>query len=142
MMYTKFNFAKITILIILSPYLGSCTYTTKKVKNPEFKIALAEVASNLKTLVSFEHVNINGTEISTNGKISSKLAVQILNGVNIPTDNVELKAFLRPIAHQFKQELKNQNDFNTFEIVFVTKSVDGAMARTDSRGAIFKAEEL
>lgn len=138
----KLCFAISFKVLLLSLALAGCNFTTTKVKNPDFKIDMEEVETNLKKSVTCEHIIITGAEINTNGKNTSKLIVQVINYSNIPSDEIQIKELGKSIALQLKQELKNQNDFNVYEVFFVTKETNGALTKTNSKGTSFKSEDL
>jgi hypothetical protein len=123
-------------------FAAACTFTTTRTKDPDFKVDLNIVQDSLKTLVTCEHINLNGTEMKTDGKISSDLEIKIINGIHIPGDDAKLKDLGKAIASQLKRELKNKNDFTTYKVLFVTKQTDGAVTKSSYRGVIYKSEEL
>ena len=86
--------------------------------------------------MQFGNANINGVEITTNGKKSTELDIDILNGINIPKDGSQMKAFAKSIGLQVKRELKNQNDFDVYKILFETHKSNSAI--TNSIAYIFK----
>jgi hypothetical protein len=142
----KSLFTKTTIVLALMCLAYSCTYTSTKTKPTNFKIENAKIVENLKTLVTFEKVNVNGTETKIKAQekeqVSTNLEIEIINGSNIPSDDVKLKSLAKSIAIQFKQELSDTNDFKTFNIVFVTIQGNSLVSTNSSKGITFKSEEL
>jgi len=130
------------ILLLFAFLISGCTFTTHTIKHPQFKIDLDEMAKNLQALLSFEHVNVDGMETTTNGKSSSELEADILNATTVSSDDSTLSILRKNIAKQLKEALKDPNAFNTYKILFVTKETDGAITKTSSKGNVFKSEDL
>ena len=135
-------FIKTFIASVLMYLSCSCTFTSTKSKTPNFKVESTKMLENLKTLVTCENVNVNGTEKKTNDQVSSELEIRIINGSNIPSDDNKLKSLGKSIDSLFKQELSNVNDFNTFKVFFVIKQSNGAVTSSSYKGFTFKSEEL
>jgi hypothetical protein len=70
------------------------------------------------------------------------LEIDITNGQNIPIDQEQMIALGKSIAKVFKNDLKDQNEYNTFQVLFITKQVNGNVTQKDWKGKIFKLEEL
>jgi hypothetical protein len=138
----KTDSKKIIILLMLCSFIASCTFTTTKEKDPEFKVDLNAVENNLKTLVTCEHINLSGTEKKTNNQISSEFEIRIINGVNLPTDDTQLKVLGKAIASQLKGELKNENPFNTYKMLFVIQQTTAGATSSNYTGWVLKSEEL
>jgi|GEM_PF-1908975 hypothetical protein len=142
----KSLFTKTTIVLVLMCSAYSCTYTSTKTKPTNFKVENAKIVENLKTLVTFEKVNVNGTETKTKAQekeqVSTNLEISIINGSNIPSDDVKIKSLAKSIASQFKQELSDTTDFKTFNVVFVTNQSNGVVTTNNYTSFTFKTEEL
>ncbi|HTA84097.1 MAG TPA: hypothetical protein VK783_14230, partial [Bacteroidia bacterium] len=142
----KSLFTKTTIVLALMCSAYSCTYTSTKSKATNFKIENAKVVENLKALVTFEKVNVNGTETKTKAQekeqVSTNLEISIINGSNIPSDDVKIKSLAKSIASQFKQELSDTTDFKTFNVVFVANQSNGIVTTNNYTSFTFKSEEL
>jgi hypothetical protein len=142
----KSLFTKTTIVLALVYSTYSCTYTSTKSKATNFKIENAKVVENLKALVTFEKVNVNGTETKTKAQekeqVSTNLEISIINGSNIPSDDVKIKSLAKSIASQFKQELSDTTDFKTFNVVFVANQSNGIVTTNNYTSFTFKSEEL
>lgn len=134
---------KLTSLILLMAFIiVSCTMTTTKTKTPLFNKSTDSLQVDLNKLVSCNGINIDGKEITINGKVSSELEIDINNGQNIPSDENQKKNIEKQIAVIVKQALQDKSEYNTYKILFVTKKGNGAVTQTTSEGRIFKSEEL
>lgn len=135
-------FAKSTIVLVLMCLIFSCTYTSTIPKKANFKVESAKMEENFKALVTCERVDINGTESKTSKQVTSNLEIRIINGSNIPTDNDQMKSLGKSIASQFKQELSDTNDFNTYRVSFVIAKSNGLIGISTTNAYTFKSEEL
>ena|SRR5450432_2147645 len=129
-------------IVILSMTATFCTYNKITSKDPDFKIESKLIQPNLEKIISFEHVTLTGTETNSNGKISSKLVIQTINGINIPSDDSEMKQLGKSIATQFKQELKDPNEYNSYHILFIRKVTTGVVSSDKSTELIYNSVEL
>lgn len=101
-----------------------------------------QFANGFKQIVSCEGINLGGKEISTNGKVSSELEIDITNGQNIPTDENQMNDLGKQIALVVKQALQDKSQYNTYKVLFVTKREDAGVTQRTWKGKIFKSEEL
>ena len=116
-------FLTIIILFIAILMDSGCTITTTttKEKSPEFEVGIAEIESSLKTLIDFQSTNIAGFEKRTNNVITTGIQIKIINGINLPTEENEIKNLAKKIAIQVKKAVKNQNEFMSYEVSFVER---------------------
>jgi hypothetical protein len=129
------------LLLSVSLFAG-CKMTTTRIKNPVFSVDTNILQGELAKLISCENINVAGKEINTNGKINSQLEIDITNGQNIPIDKEQMIALGKSIAKVFKNDLKDQKEYNTYQVLFITKQVNGNVTQKDWKGKIFKLEEL
>jgi hypothetical protein len=134
--------AKITGFLTVAFLIVSCTFTTTRQKRPQFRSGIDTVGHSIDSIVSCQHINMNGVEKSTNGKVVSELEVDIVNGTNIPKDDTQIKALGRTIAARVKSELKVDQDFTAYKVLFVTQSTNGTVTNRQYTGFIFKSAEL
>lgn len=127
---------------IIFASIASCTMTTTKTKAPVFSIETEQLQKDLNQLVSCENINLDGKEVSTNGKINSELEVDIVNGKDIPSDDDQMISLGKLIASDLKKSLKDPNQYNTYKVLFIKKHTDSGVTQRTWRGKIFKSEEL
>jgi hypothetical protein len=129
-------------VIITTMLVAGCTITTTKTKNPAFSKSTDALQSELNKLVSCENINLDGKEITTNGKSSSELEIDITNGQNIPADENQMNDLGRQIAIIIKSSLQDKNEYDTYKVLFVVKKGDGDVTQRTWKGKIFKSVEL
>jgi len=132
----------VSLVLLMTLIIVSCTLTTTKTKAPLFSKSTDSLQADLNKIVSCEGINIDGEEITTNGKVSSELEIDITNGHNIPADENQMDDLGKQIAVIVKQSLKDKGEYNTYKVLFVIKKEDGSVTETTSKGKIFKSEEL
>jgi hypothetical protein len=120
----------------------SCTFTTTTIKNPEFKIDLKSVITNLVPLVDFKNLNLNGREKKSGKLVNAELEIDVINAVNIPSDETKLQTLGKAVASQIRQELVNPEEYNTYKVLFVTQKTEGGRTKGSYRGSIFQAKDL
>jgi len=106
--------AKITGFSTVVFLIVNCTFTTKRQKLPQFRFGIDTVGHSIDSFVACQHININGVENSTAGKVESELEVDIINGVNIPKDDPHKKALGRMIASRVKSDLRADRQWTGF----------------------------
>jgi hypothetical protein len=120
----------------------ACTTTITKTKNPEFGIPIDSLAGQINGLVTSQHVNLDGKEITTNGMDSSVLEVDILNGKDIPQNDERLKTLGRSIAIDIHNALKDKNEYKAFMVLFVKVDSSAGLTKRSWKGCTFSAGQL
>ena len=133
---------RIAVILLLAFFITSCTFTTTRTKPPEFKLSVDSIEGKIDSLVTCEHITLNGAEKITNGKSSSEMEIDIINGKNMPSDDDRLKTLGKLIVSRLRTELKNPNDYNTYKVLFVALQTKGNVTTRNYRGWIYKSEEL
>ena len=123
-------------------FIAGCTMTTTKTKPPVFRIPTEQLQKYLNQLVSCEDVNLDGKEVKTDGKIDSELEIDIINGKDIPSDDDQMISLGRSIASDLKKSLKDQNQYNSYKVLFIKKQTDGGVTQRTWKGKVFSTEEL
>jgi hypothetical protein len=142
----KMIFSKMTkivsfvTLIIFS--IVSCTMTSTKTKNPLFSKSTDSLQADLNKIVSCEGINLDGKEISNNGRLSSELEIDITNGQNTPTSESKMDELEKRIAVLVREALKDKVEYNSYKVLFVTKKEDAGVTQRTSKGKVFKSDEL
>ncbi len=134
--------SKLCLIILAVLVVISCTTTITKIKNPVFGKSIDSLQVNLSKIVTCENVDLDGLEINTNGEISTVLEIHITNGQNIPTDDNQLNELGKQIATEVKGVLQDKNEYQTYEVLFITKTENAGITRKTWKGKIFKTEEL
>jgi hypothetical protein len=129
------------LLIGLTALLASCTLTTTKTKDPVFT-DVNKVKNELTSIVRAEHINLDGKEITSNGKSTAELEVAITNGINVPTKDYERRTLEKSIAASVKSNLKDPNAYDKYIVFFVAKETNGAVTKRNWVGDEFSAKEL
>ncbi len=129
-------------IIFSAAFSASCTMTTTTTKSRVFRITTEQLQKDLKQLVSCEDVNLNGKEISTNGKTKSELEIDIINSRDIPVDDDQMIFLGKLIASDLKKSLKDQNQYDSYKVLFVKKQTDGGVTQRSWKGKVFNADEL
>lgn len=135
----KMSFLFYTIVAML---ITSCTVTTTKIKDPVFSESMDSIQTNLNKLITCQNINLNGKEITTNGKTRAELEIDVNNGQNVPAGEIQMDALGKSIAQNIKKALKDQNEYNQYTVLFVTKENSGAITKSTWKGKAFKSEEL
>ena len=137
----KLKKLKPLFLIYCAAFLASCTMTSTKTKDPVFN-DMVKTQKELTKIVTAEDINLNGKETTTNKKVTSELEINITNGQNIPATEDERKALGKSIATLIKNNLKDKNEFDTFQVLFITKVESGGVTKRNWVGNVFNSSEL
>lgn len=100
-------------------FLTACTTTITKLKNPEFAVPVDSLSAAIHGMVTSEHINVVGKTITTNGKDSTSLEITVINGKDIPKDQMEEKALGRGIAVDVHNALKDKNEYKALLVIFM-----------------------
>lgn len=128
--------------LLLLPVL-SCTMTTTTRIDPDFRLSIDSLQTQLNGIVTCENINLVGTGISTNGKNpTSELEIAIKNGKNIPDDPDQNETLAKQIAIVVKSALNNQNQFDRYKVLFVVEKGEGSISKRTWKGKVFTSNEL
>jgi hypothetical protein len=128
------------ILLFSVTYLTACTST--QTYTPELNANQKVIADSINSRYGFENIEITGKKMSGSGGNHTNVTVKFINGKNIPTDEATQTTIAKELAQLIKKALKNPNEFESYTILFVTKTVDGAYASEKYTGHEFKSSEI
>lgn len=131
-----------SILLFSLLIIESCTLTTTKTKSAILNEPSDSLQTALKQIVSCENFNVDGKEITTDGKTNSVLEIDIVNGHGIPADENQMNALGKRVAVTVKDALQDKNEYNVFKVLFVTIEENGGVTKKTWTGKIFKSGEL
>jgi hypothetical protein len=119
----------------------ACTFTVNREKPPVFPGPIDSLQARLNQLVVCEHFNLDGKEMTTNGKKKSQLEVDVINGKNIPTGD-SMIALAKVIGLEVKKALKDTGEYEHYNVRFVAVKVDGSMTTRTWVSKEFTSAEL
>ncbi|MGN6600803.1 MAG: hypothetical protein ACTHK8_00040 [Ginsengibacter sp.] len=132
-----FTFLLFSLLVI-----ESCTLTTTKQKMPVFSESGDSLRTELNQLVVCEDLNVDGKQVTTDGKTSSVLEIDVVNGRGIPANEDQMAALGKRIAVKIKEALQDKNEYNTYKVLFVAVRENGSVTQRKWRGKIFQSDDL
>jgi hypothetical protein len=132
----------LTFACFLLTLLAACTFTTKRTKNPQFTSSTDSLSRQIGQFVSCEHINLDGKEITANGKTSSELEIDIINGKNVPADTMRMRSLGKSIASVFRSGLQDVDEYDSYQVLFMTVEPTSVGTKRKWIGMIYKAEEL
>jgi hypothetical protein len=106
-------------------------------KQPVFTEPLDSMAQGVYRIVVSQHVNVNGWEDSTRGKVSDLLEIQLFNGQHLPADTSQLKALGRSIAGRVRGALKDTGEYDSYRVVFVQVDSGKVVTKKSWRAFIY-----
>ena len=131
-----FKIAACFLLILLF----SCTYSQSY--NPEFKTEQSPQLDSIKVKYNFEDVQVQGKKSSGSGGNHTNLTIKLINGKGVPGTDDEITVLAKQIALLTKGMLKDPKQFESYTILFVTKTVDGSVTSSKWVGHEFKPGEI
>ena len=129
------------LLAVLSIFI-SCTFTTTKTENPEFVDDINLVGKKLDSIISCTNFNFNGRKVTKNKKTTSEIEISVTNCQDVPVDENNMKALAKIIATEIKQNLKDANQYDIYQVLFVTKTESGGIIKRNWVGQVFNSAEL
>ena len=138
------KFFKLTLSLLILffsvTYLTACTSTQTYM--PELNTNQKVIADSINSRYGFENIEMTGKKMSGSGGNHTSVTVKFINGKNIPTDEATQTTIAKELAQLIKKALKNPNEFESYTILFVTKTVDGASTSEKYTGHEFKSDEI
>jgi hypothetical protein len=135
----------LTLACVLLTLLPACTFTTKRTKIPQFTSStdsLNSLGRQIGQFVSCEHINLDGNEITANGKTSSELEIDIINGKNVPADTARMRSLGESIASVVRSGLQDVDEYDSYQVLFMTVESTSVGTKRKWTGMTYKAEEL
>jgi hypothetical protein len=129
-------------LLAMMLLLISCTTTITKTKEPKFNATPDSLSVTLNKLVTCQHINVKGEEITTNGKTQSEMEIDIINGKQIPDVGPALRSLGKTIASAIKMALTNKNDFDSYKVLFVKQEETSVTTSRSWTGYTYKSVDL
>ena len=139
MKHLKLTFC-LLILAFSTVYLSSCTSTQSYM--PELNANQKAIADSINSKYGFENIEITGKKMSGSGGNHTSLTVKFINGKNIPSDEDKQTTIAKELAKSIRKALKNPNEFESYIILFVTRTVDGSTTNEKYTGHEFKSGEI
>ena len=132
---------RLLLFISVITSLISCTFTTTKSIDPIFSDT-STIRSELRRTISAENINLDGKQITTDGKLTTEMDINIINGKDVPTNEAEIKNLGKSIAEIIKNNLKNKDQFETYKVLFVSVVQTGFTTKRHWVGHVFNSKEL
>jgi hypothetical protein len=131
------------VFIILGWMLvaAACTTTVTRRKQPVFAESVDSLAARLNQLVTCQHFNADGSEVTTNGKKKTELELDVINGKDIPEGDLKM-ALARKLGVELKKALKDTGEYDEYKILFMKVKVSGGLTSRSWEGKVFKSSEL
>jgi hypothetical protein len=132
----------LTLLVSAIAVLTACTTTIRRPKDPIFTKSTDSMKVELGTLFSCENLRVGGGEITTNGATSSELEIDVINGTRFPEAGDQQNALAKAIASYIKRALKDNTEYDTYKVLFVTETTQSGASVRKWKGQVFKSKEL
>jgi hypothetical protein len=136
------NKTSLACSLLFAAALTACTTTIKKRKDPVFAVPTDSLVAGLNSIVTCQHFNLDGEDISVNGKDSSELEIDVINGKDIPNDNDSMKVLGQPIAALLKNALKDKGEYDRFSVYFVKVDSGSVVTKRSWVGHKYPAASL
>jgi hypothetical protein len=132
----------LALCVITLTFVSGCTTIIRKSKPPGYAIAPDSLQAQIDRIVSCQTIRLEGAEIVTNGKSTSELEIDIVNGNNVPEDTSRMKALGHAIAADVKKALQESDEYETYRVLFVKVDAGEGMVKRSWKGNIFRSAEL
>jgi hypothetical protein len=130
------------LCVTLLTFTFSCTTTIRKLKPPGYAIAPDSLQAQINRIVACQTIRLEGVETITNGKSSSELEIDIINGNGVPEDTTRMKALGHDIAADVRKALQESDEYDTYRVLFVKLETVEGMVKRSWKGNIFRSTEL
>lgn len=103
---------------------------------------LDSISRDINSIIFAPESNVNGKQISSNGKTLTELIFNHINPNDLPTDTTEQKILGQHIATLLKHALKDPNSFTDYKVLFTRKVTDGSTTKSNYAGYSYKSSAL
>jgi hypothetical protein len=119
---------------------AACTFTTTIPKPPVYGEPLDSLRAQVRELVVCEHFDIDGEEITINGKKRAELSITVVNGRAHPgMDKWELGKALGGVV---KRSLRDTAEYQWYTIRFSSEVKNGLSFSKESISKEFPSKDL
>lgn len=105
-------------------------------------MSLDSISKDINTIIFTPETNINGKQISSNGKTITEMTINLINSNDLPADASEQSLLGRYIATLLKNALKDRNEFTDYKVLFTRKAADGSITMSNYTGYSYKSSAL
>jgi hypothetical protein len=126
--------------VLISILFYSCSYTQTFV--PNFKTEQSPQLDSIKAKYGVEDLQVQGKKSSGSGGNHTNLTIKLINGKGVPGNDDELTVLAKQVAIFTKGMLKDPKQFESYTVLFVTKTVDGSVTSSKWVGHEFKPGEI
>ena len=132
------------LLSLLLPLLllFGCTYTTTKEKAPIFAGSTDSLKAGLSAMFVFEHINVDGRDVTANGVRRSELEIDVINAKGLPDTKEGRGVLAHSIAAEFKKFLKDPKEYDTYTVYFIEQAIIAGVTTRKWKSHTFKLNEL
>ena len=120
---------------------AGCTFTTTVSKPPVYGEPLDSLRAQLRQLVTCEHFDVEGREITRNGGKREEIDITIVNGQGIPEGDGKWELG-RALAGVVKRALKDTLEYHIYVVGFSTERKDGMSVSKTTTSRQFMSREL
>jgi hypothetical protein len=126
--------------VLISILFYSCSYT--QTFDPNFKTEQSPQLDSIKAKYGVEDLQVQGKKSSGSGGNHTNLTIKLINGKGVPGNDDELTVLAKQVAIFTKGMLKDPKQFESYTVLFVTKTVDGSVTSSKWVGHEFKPGEI
>ena len=135
------KFIRLTIIAaLLLIVFYSCNYS--QTFSPEFKTEQSPRLDSIRAKYSVEDLQVQGKKSSGSGGNHTNLTIKLINGKGVPGNDDEITVLAKQVAIFTKGMLKDPKQFESYTVLFVTKTVDGSVTSSKWVGHEFKPGEI
>lgn len=120
--------------------LHSCSLA--EVKPAKFQKDSKDVINELKSLKDFEDAGIKWSARSFDNKTTNVLTIQLLNGKDLSDNEAELRDLGKEAMQIVNSSIKNEKDYDRFQVVFVQKASTGLVTTSFTRPFEYSLDDL
>jgi hypothetical protein len=130
------------IYILVSLIFMQCTFTSTRIKSPEFAVNPDTLQSRLGHLINCGEFNLSGIDKKTNGVSTTELEIEIVNANHLPSQEEERKSLAKILSAEIKKYLADSSAYCNYHVLFVTRKTTAGVTISNSLSYEFSKEDL
>ncbi len=124
--------SKILTCLLVCSSATSCHFSSTYIKTPQFNIPADSINRRIQAIVSCENLMVSGSETKTDGKLSSRFTISILNGKRLPEEIAGMELIGKKIAAEMKKSIQNDSAYEVIRVQFVHEEKKGIVTNTNT----------
>jgi hypothetical protein len=133
---------KFCLVLLFSILVVGCTHTLTKPIDPAVFGDVDKFEYEFLNLIQAEGINFSVIEVTKGENTTLEVEINIVNGINIPTNADKRRTLSQSLANVVKNNLREPNQFEIYRVTYRNRSESAAGFVESRKSDFLKSSEL